>query len=276
MQPWSFQGCLPNPRGKIYVGKHLLKNAGFSFLDPGCCPRWRKCLAQEGPDSIREAAVSLPWRCHHPDDVCQDEEEPGKVEVVRHRVHQQRHPHRLLRVRLHQQEHCATVADEDHEVSRQARIGDSASGTVWIDEACFDVAEKSKIPHSNVVFLRGISLNKVCAELAVDSTGRAYVCVMRTEKPTSAMILWALRGHLQDYLDCACFRQRLRAVSKHERRQHALRQCALTGVDFIRPRRRQRKKARQLPHISRNTFIFKKAVNIQCGYIYIYIIHCQN
>jgi transposase-like protein len=70
------------------------------------------------------------------------------------------------------------------------------SGTVWIDEVYFDVPEKSKTAGENGIFLRGISRNKVCAELAVDSSGRAYACVMGTGKPTSAMILAALRGHV--------------------------------------------------------------------------------
>jgi hypothetical protein len=70
------------------------------------------------------------------------------------------------------------------------------SGTVWIDEVYFDVSGKEKTAGENSVFPRRISRNKVCAELAVDSSGRAYACAMGTGKPTSAMIFWALRGHV--------------------------------------------------------------------------------
>jgi transposase-like protein len=185
------------------------------------------------------------------------------------------------------------------------------SGTVWIDEVYFDVPEKDKTVGENGIFLRGISRDKVCAELAIDSSGKAYASVMGTGKPASAMILAALRGHvapgslivhdrfrghggmlrelgledvspgsqepgclkimqtanrfcalakrvcalhlgigrghLQDCLDWACFRQRLRAVPKSKRREYVPKLCASTGVDFVRPRRSRRRKARRPP-----------------------------
>jgi hypothetical protein len=54
------------------------------------------------------------------------------------------------------------------------------SGTVWIDEIYFNVLESDRIRADSGSMLHGISRNKVCVELAVDSSGRAFGKVMLT------------------------------------------------------------------------------------------------
>ncbi len=46
------------------------------------------------------------------------------------------------------------------------------------------------------------------------------------------------RAHIQDYLNWACMRQRLRAVKPGKRKKYILCLCASTGVDLVRPRKK--------------------------------------
>ena len=46
------------------------------------------------------------------------------------------------------------------------------------------------------------------------------------------------RTHIQDYLDWACMRQRLRSVKPGRRKKYLLCLCASTGIDLVRPRKK--------------------------------------
>jgi hypothetical protein len=71
------------------------------------------------------------------------------------------------------------------------------SVTIWIDKIYFNVSESGRIRAGSGNLLHGISRNKACVKLAVESSGRAYGKVMGPGKPISGMIAQVLAGHVR-------------------------------------------------------------------------------
>lgn len=130
------------------------------------------------------------------------------------------------------------------------------NGNVWIDEIYFDVSKKDMITNDKGLLLHGISRNKIAVEVAIDENDNTYAVVMGTGKPgyfklmQTANQFCALikrvfvlpagisRNPIQDYLNWACLRQRLRSIKPRERKDYVLKLCASTKISYKRPRKK--------------------------------------
>ena len=112
------------------------------------------------------------------------------------------------------------------------------------------------ITNDKGLLLHGISRNKIAAEVAIDENDNTYAGVMGTGKPGYFKLMQTAnqfcafikrvfvlhvgisRNHIQDYLNWACLRQRLRSIKPRERKDYVLKLCASTKISYKRPRKK--------------------------------------
>ena len=81
--------------------------------------------------------------------------------------------------------------------------------------------------------------------ISIGSGKPGYFKLMQTANQFCALIkrvfvlhVGISRNHIQDYLNWACLRQRIRSIKPRERKDYVLKLCASTKISYKRPRKK--------------------------------------
>ena len=95
--------------------------------------------------------------------------------------------------------------------------------------------------HGHQEYLKMVQLENI----SIGSGKPGYFKLMQTANQFCALIkrvfvlhVGISRNHIQDYLNWACLRQRLRSIKPRERKDYVLKLCASTKISYKRPRKK--------------------------------------
>ena len=95
--------------------------------------------------------------------------------------------------------------------------------------------------HGHQEYLKMMQLENI----SIGSGKPGYFKLMQTANQFCALIkrvfvlhVGISRNHIQDYLNWACLRQRLRSIKPRERKDYVLKLCASTKISYKRPRKK--------------------------------------